>query len=422
MKNTKNAAKPLIGKPLWAVDVLNMVGRGLRSCGVRVGDANAEAIIQQAMKKSGISTIIDDSFREPLDVLVQSANQQSNFSFLGRLSFRAIVTNFVATRLQIDATLAATPEILETPLTQPIFIAALPRTGTTLLHRLFAQDASLRIPQHWEMALPCPPPEKERYATDPRIHKVEQELAVLDRVAPQLKVMHEIGACFPEECILLFANDLISDWFVTLFDLPGYLHWLDQHPLLPVYERHRKQLQLLQYRYSGERWVLKAPAHLRDLTSLMQVYPDAYIIQTHRDPSEVIPSAASLLLACWNVFHENIRSEDIGEPVLEFIGSWVDRSMAAREQAESDPNSRVRFLDVDYKDLVTDPLGTIRNLYAQCDLAWSLPLEHQMMAFFDENRQYKHGKHQYTLDQFGLNKDRVHERFAGYTERFLGQA
>ena len=265
MKTTDKPIKPFIGKFLWAVDVINIAGQVPRSLGIRVGDVYGEKIIEKAMKKSGVAEIIDDSFLEPLDVLVRSANRQSNFSFLGRLVFQEIVTNFVAARLKIDATLAMTPEILKSPVNRPIFIAGLPRTGTTLLHRLFAQDTSLRIPLHWEIARPCPPPENANYATDPRIHEAEQDIAIITCLAPQLKIIHELGASLPEECILLFANDLISDWIVGTFDLPDYGQWLTQQDLRPLYERHKKQLQLLQYRYSGKRWILKEPAHIRKL-------------------------------------------------------------------------------------------------------------------------------------------------------------
>ncbi len=442
MENKQQPSKMISSKPLWIIGMINMIGRLLRSIGMRVGDADTEAIIKKAMKKSEIISIIDYSFREPLDVLVQSANQQPSFSFVGRLSFRNIMIGLVSNRLKIDATLAAFPDIMERPIERPIFIAALPRTGTTILHRLFAQDASLRIPKSWEMLYPCPPPKKETYATDPqiqkveqklarlykivpqinRIHEVEQELARLYKIAPQIKRIHEVGAHLPEECIFLFANDLMGDWFNTVFDLPGYLQWLNQQNLLFMYERHKKQLQVLQYHYPGERWVLKAPAHLRDLPSLMQTYPDAYIIQTHRDPSEVISSVASLEMAFRSVFHDDIRPEEIGQKMLELIGSWIDRSMAAREQAESDPDSQVRFLDINYKYLVTDPIGTIRNFYNQCDLTWSPLVEQQMTAFLEKNRQHKHGKHRYSLEQFGLKKDQVHERFAAYNQRFLGQS
>ncbi len=439
MGNKQKPTKMITSKPVWIMGIINKVGRLLRFIGLKLGDADTETIIKKAMKKSEIVTVLDESFREPLDVLVQSANQQPSLSFLGRLSFRNLMIGLVSNRLKIDATLAAAPGILERPIECPIFIAALPRTGTTILHRLFAQDTSLRIPKTWEMFYPCPPPKKEDDATGTQIQEiehgleklykiipqyqmiqeVEQNLTRIYKIAPQIKKIHEVGAHLPEECIFLFANDLMGDWFNIVFDLPGYREWLNQQNLLYMYKRHKKQLQVLQYHYPDDRWVLKAPAHLRALSPLMLTYPDAYIIQMHRDPSEIIASVASLKMAFWSVFHEDISPEKIGQRMLERIGSWIDRSMAARKQAESDSDSKVRFIDINYKELVTDPIGMIRNLYGQCDLKWSLPVEQQMSEYLEKNCQHKHGKHQYSLEQFGLKKDQVQERFTAYNKRFL---
>ncbi|NVO12346.1 MAG: sulfotransferase, partial [Bacteroidales bacterium] len=285
--------------------------------------------------------------------------------------------------------------------------------------RLFAQDARLRSPQYWEMEHPCPPPEKETYTTDQRIQKVEKKLSMVYRIAPQLKVIHEMGALLPDECLFLFENDLISDALMVKFDLPEYYKWLNGQSLWPVYERHKKQLQLLQYRNRGERWVLKAPGHLRSLRSLMQVYPDACIIHIHRDPIETIPSAASLFMTSWSIFHDKVLPEKVGQFTLDLVGLWIDQAMDDRKQAESNPNSHVRFIDKYYKDLLVDPISTMRDLYDQCGLTWSLSAEQQMNAFLAENRQHKHGKHQYSLEQFGLKEEQVRERFAAYNKRFL---
>ncbi|NVO12226.1 MAG: sulfotransferase, partial [Bacteroidales bacterium] len=287
--------------------------------------------------------------------------------------------------------------------------------------RLFAQDARLRSPQYWEMVYTCPPPEKDTYTTDPRIQKVEKEIDVFYKLCPQFKTIHEVGARLPEECIFLFENDLISDSLNMAFDLPEYYKWLNGQSLRPVYERHKKQLQLLQYRNRGERWVLKAPGHLRSLRSLMQVYPDACIIQTHRDPVETIASATSMGMETLSIFHDKLLPEDVGKKALEWIGFCIDQSMDDREQAESNPNSQVRFFDLYYKDIVADPVGTMRDLYDQCGLAWSSSVEQQMNAFLAENHQHKHGKHQYALEQFGLKEEQINERFASYNKRFFKQ-
>jgi len=418
-KKTESTGEPTGRIANWALQTFNNFGQIFASIGIPMGYANVESILKGSMKRSGVDTIFDDSFIEPLNVLVKNANQQPSFTLSGRLLFRGLLIHRVRNRLQIDATLDANPEILKQPVGQPIFIAALPRTATTLLHRLFAQDSAIRVPLFWEMQYPCPPPEPETSATDPRIARVGRELAIFNHLVSQMKAIHEMGPSFPEECIMLFANDLIGDYFTSLCDLPAYEEWLFGQDFRTLYERHKKQLQLLQYRYPQKRWVLKAPSHLRALRTLAQVYPDACIIQTHRDPGEIVASASSLFATTRSFFHHNIHSETMGKRTLEMLGRMLDQSMADRQQLEQSSNSRVRFVDVKYKDFIKQPIETMRSVYEQCDLAWTSSIEHQITTHLKENRQHKHGKHKYTLEQFGLEKEQVAKRFAAYNKRFL---
>ncbi len=411
--------KTLISKLI--IRTINNIGRIFRSIGIRIGDANSETIVKKAMHNSGISTIIDDSFLKPLDVLVRSANQQPRFKLMGRFIFQANLVNRVSNRLLIDSTFANFPEILEQPINRPIFITGMPRTGTTLVHRLIAQDPKLRSTQYWEMQYPCPPPEKETYATDPRIKKSEQEVEMLNKLCPEFKSIHEFGACMPDECIFLFENDLMSDSLGLVYDLPEYSKWLIEQPMKPFYERHKKQLQLLQFKNPGERWILKSRNHLYSLNPLMQVYPDAFIIQIHRDPLETIASAISLSMASLLLLHDKVDPEKIGLEILEWIGLSIDQAMIERTKAESNPDSKVKFIDIYYKDLVTNPLGQIRLIYDFCDLEWSETVEQKMNTFLSENRQHKHGIHNYTLEQFKLTEGQILERFATYNKRFFKQ-
>lgn len=401
------------------VKIINTVGHIFNALGIRLGESKVDGIITKAKRAAKADRIFDDSFRKPLEVLVRSLNEQPSLSTMGRMALRNILIERVSNRLKIDSFLDAHPDCLEAPIDRPVVIAALPRTGTTILHRLFARDPALRIPLHWEMNFPCPPPEKETYETDPRIRKVKKMQSVLDRLAPEIKMIHEHGAQLPEECIFLFANDLISDFFGILADLPIYRKWLDGQDLHFVYQRHKKQLQILQYRYRGERWVLKAPSHLRSIASLIKVYPDAMIIQTHRNPADIIASTSSLFYAYWSVFHKSIDPQKVGPLVLDMIGTYINQSMVDRDHEEKDPNSAVRFIDVSYKDMVARPIDTLRGIYGQCDLSWSTDLERHLTHFLDKNKQAKFGKHSYTLEQYGLKTDQVQERFALYNARFI---
>ena len=403
----------------FTLDAFNVLGKIFSSMGLKIGKADADFILRKAMKRSGVNTIFDDSFIDPLNLLIKNVNEQTNFKLSGQLLFRGFLIHRVSNRLQIDAALDANPEILKQPVERPIVIAALPRTGTTLLHRLFAQDSALRVPLFWEMQYPCPPPNIEASGIDPRIVQVDKEIAIVNRLVPQFKGIHETGTFLPEECIMLFANDLIGDYFTVFCQLPDYDEWLLRQNFCSLYGRHKKQLQLLQYRHPQKRWVLKAPSHLRALLTLTHTYPDVCIIQTHRDPGEIIASTASLSMTARSFFQYNIRPEIVGKGALEGLGQIIEKSMFDRDQIELNPNSRVRFIDVMYEDIVKNPIETMRSVYAQCDLAWSHSIEQQTMAYLEENRQHRHGKHQHSLEDFGLKKEQVDQRFAAYNKRFL---
>lgn len=403
----------------WIFYLFNTFGERLRKSGRKVGDAHLEYILRKAMKKAGVNTITDDTFIQALRILVNSGNNQSSLMLSGRLLFRGLLIHRVANRLQIDAMLKANPSVIGTSVEKPIFIAALPRTGTTLMHRLFAQDKSLRAPLFWEMQYPCPSQNKQSRFSATRLDRVERELSLLDRFIPRLKSIHEVGANLPEECLMLFANDLISDFFLVFFHLPEYEAWLSKQDLRYVYERHKKQLQLLQLDQPDTTWVLKAPSHLRSLYALSRVYPDARIIQIHRDPSELVASTASLFSEAWSFSHTPNQRGAVGEIVLKRLAHIVNQNLLDRQKMLSDKRHDYLFIDVHYLDLLNNPMDTMRRIYMQCDLPWSFSVEKRMDLFLKGNPQHKHGKHKYTLEQFGLTKQKVTSHFSDYCTHFL---
>jgi hypothetical protein len=351
--------------------------------------------------------------------MVDSINRSPTVTTVGRIFAHHILRHRLCNRLQIEAAISTDPSITAQSVEQPVFIVAPPRSGTTLLHRLLAIDPGNRTPRQWEMDQPVPPPKQESYWNDPRIRRIGRDIAILSWLAPSFKTIHELGADQPEECINLFANDLASIWFLIGFDLPEYCDWLhsstDQKQ---IYRNHRRQLQLLQSRYRCERWVLKAPAHLFGLDGLLKVYPDARIIQTHRDISSCTASVASLFFSMRGAFHEQIDAAALGIEVLELMERWVGKAMRVREQAESDPSSQALFVDVGYHELVRDPLATVRRIYDQLSVRLDKSVEQEMRCFLERNRQNKNGLHRYSLAQFSIADADVRKRLSSYSERF----
>jgi hypothetical protein len=306
------------------------------------------------------------------------------------------------------------PEILAGEIRAPIFILGLPRTGTTILHQLMAQDPATRVPMTWEVHRPWPPPERETYDTDPRIAEVEGHFAGIDRVLPGFKAMHPMGALLPQECVALTAHDFATMIYHTTHNVPGYQAWLERTDLRPVYASHRRQLQYLQWRCPAARWVLKSPGHLWALDALLHEYPDARIIQTHRDPLKVIASLASL------VSHlRSLASDDID--TMAIARDWTVRLAAGLEQAMAVRDAHVpseRTFDVQFRDFVGNEIETVRRIYAHFGLVLSDEAEQRMRRFLAANPKDKHGAHRYTLAAASLDAATERKRYARYIERF----
>jgi len=276
---------------------------------------------------------------------------------------------------------------------------------------LLAQDPAHRVPQVWEVMHPASAAgsESQRKARSAR------ELAWMDRLAPELKLMHPLAAELPQECIAIDSHTLQSQEFQTTHTVPNYQRWYEHQTLLPVYRFHRRFLQWLDWQRPGQRWVLKAPAHLFGLDALLEVYPDAAIVQTHRDPLQVMASLASLGTTLRTAFAESVDPVAVGR---EKARRWGDGLLAAVRARAAGRLPERPFLDIAYADIVADPVATVERIYRHFELDLSDEAEDRMRQFLARNPKDKHGRHRYTLEQFGLNRAAESERFAAYRERF----
>jgi hypothetical protein len=307
------------------------------------------------------------------------------------------------------------PEIAAGAIRAPMFIVGLPRTGTTILHELLAQDPANRVPMTWEVMHPWPPPERESYETDPRIARVEQHFAGVDRLLPGFKAMHPMGAQLPQECVALTAHDFASMVFSTTHRIPGYQAWLERADMGWVYASHRRQLQYLQWRCPAERWVLKSPGHLWALDALVAEYPDAQIIQTHRDPLKVLASLTSLVTLLRSMASDRVDPFAIGIEWSARLAAGLERTMAVRERGLP---REAQVFDLHFADLMRDEIGTVRRLYAHFGLALGAEAESRMRRFLADDPRDKHGAHHYTLAAAGLDPGLERRRYSAYQAHF----
>jgi hypothetical protein len=403
---------PLPPRPL-GLRVFNGVGRALRATGVPLLALDERTLLERAARETGLDDFGAAAFREPLRVLLQSLEQEAHLNLLGRVIARADLTRLLVNRLRMVDARKVHPEIAAGRVERPLFIVGLPRTGTTILHELLAQDPRNRVPMTWEVMHVHPAPERATYESDPRIAAVEKHLAGVDRLIPNFKSMHPMGARLPQECVALTAHDFASMLFTTTHTLPSYQAWLDRADLRWVYASHRRQLQYLQWRCPAERWALKSPGHLWALDALLAEYPDACIVQAHRDPLRVIASLASLVTHLRSMASDAVDRVAIGAEWTANLAAGLAHTTAVRARL---PAGRV--FDMHFQDFIRDEIAMVRRIYAHAGWELQPDAEVRMRRFLAANPKDKHGAHRYTLADAGLDVAAERARYRAYQDEY----
>jgi Sulfotransferase family len=384
--------------------------------GRRLVALDADRLVAAGRRRAGGQEFEDTAFLEGLYRLVRSLTTEAHPNLLGRIAARESIVGHLANRLLLERDRRQHPEIAAEQIRRPIVITGLPRSGSTLLHGLLAQDAANRVPQTWETLRPSPPPERSTYDRDARIASADRDLRWFQGLVPQFKKIHPVGARLPEECTVILSHSFLSSQFCIMYVVPSYQTWMRVQDLVPAYQLHRRFLQQLQWRCRGDRWVLKAPGHLPTLRELCAVYPDVGLIMTHREPLEVLPSEASLHTVLRQAFSDAVDPTVVGREVTELTVDEIRLGLQARDDGCAAPE---RVVDVRYRDLVKDPIAIVRSIYARFDLPLTSDAEARMRQFVAETPKDRHGAHVYSLAQFGLSHDEEWERYRAYRERFL---
>lgn len=377
-----------------------------------------EPLLEAATQQTGLSDFGDPAFRDPLVVLLDSIDRDAALNGLGEMAAPAMIQESLVNRLQLVDTWKRHPEIGDGQIRRPIVIVGLSRTGTTALHALLAADPAHRTPLSWEVAFPCPPPEPAIHADDPRIVQTDDRIAMLHRIIPEFQAIHPQGAREPQECVAITAYEFMSVQFTSTFRLDAYWNYLEaQGPArwAGVYGFHRRFLQHLQWKCPGERWVLKSPGHLWSLDALLDAYPDAVIVQTHRHPAEVMASTASLHAVLRSAYSDDIQPTAIGAEILRHFSRAIEQATRVRAQR---PRDAQRFIDVYFRDFLADPLACAGRLYEQLGLPYTDAVRTRLREHAAANPKDRHGTHTYTLAEFGLTGDAVFEACRDYCERF----
>ena len=374
-------------------------------------------LMTRAQSETGLGDWGDDDFREPFRLLVKSLNQEAVLSEIGRARVHQWLMTRLTQRLKLLEDRRCIPAIADEKIVQPIFILGLPRAGTTFLHTLMGQNPDMMVPLHWQLINPSPPPCDPSIDHQPAIKWTQDMLAFQGWLDPKLQKMHFSDASLPEEDFLAFELSMVSMSFFGFFDVPGYASTVfKSDDFGAAYRWHKYVMQALQYKGSAKRIVLKAPEHTMHLDMLFKTYPDAIIVQCHRDPAKVMGSTMSLLSEMRRRYTD--REQSAGADVADrYVRSYA-RSFRRCMELRDDPRFADRFIDVHYRDLEADPVLQVERVYAHAGLDFTDPVAQRVAEWASSNRKGAHGKHRYPVEGFGLTPAGVHDIFADYMRRF----
>ncbi|MGH2793382.1 MAG: sulfotransferase family protein [Actinomycetota bacterium] len=377
---------------------------------------DADRLVEQAREATGLSDLGEDTWREGLDRLLWSLREEAALSDLGVVVVQTEMVSYLTRRLGIVDEHRRVPYNAAADVTPPIVIIGQARTGTTILFELLGQDPEHRVPLSWEVDLPTPPPEPENYETDPRIEQAQAFVDASETLIPGFLAMHPIGARLGQECVRITGGDFRSLIFCTQYRIPSYGRWvLHEADMAPAYRYHRLYLQHLQSRHRKPRWVLKSPAHLWCLGALLHEYPDALLVQTHRDPLKIIASVSSLQAKLRTLASSDVQLPEIANEWADYILLGLERGIDAREDKTVRPD---RVVDVQFRDFMADPFATIHAIYERLGLSLSTEAERHMRDYLAANPSDKHGAHSYSFADTGLDAGDLRARAKRYQEYF----
>jgi hypothetical protein len=373
-----------------------------------------DRLVETACTETGHNDFGGDQWQPGLHRFIDGLIHEARLSPIGVEIAYADIMRALKNRLNVMAWRTAHPEVAAQPVARPIFIIGQPRTGTTILYDLLCQDPQLRAPLTWEVDEPCPAPQLDSYRTDPRIAQVQATIEAAELIMPGFLAFHPMGALLGQECVRITASEFTSMILPFQYRIPSFQQWwLHESDQTAAYRFHRIFLQHLQSGVPGQ-WLLKSPGHLWHLDQLLAEYPDAMIVQTHRDPLNVISSIAALMHHLRKMSSAESDLAECAAQSVEEITIGLAREMELRDSGVI-PDDRI--IDVRFSDFMGDPWSTIRRIYHRLDRELPAETEQAMRDFLAAHPGDGGGK-RYTWSDTGLDAGEVRERVRAYQDRY----
>ena len=376
---------------------------------------NADEIIDQAKSETGLSDLGEPLFLEGLNRLIDSINNEANLNEIGIQAQPIRIQGLLSNRLRFEEDLKKFPEILDQQIIAPIVIVGLPRTGSTMTHRLLASDPNHTAMLWWEGRYPALLPGEKPGDIEARMELGKAEVDAVVAASPEALDIHPWDYKGADEEILLLEHNFLSTVPESFMALPSYSEWIEEQDHTLAYEDLKKFIQYLQWQNPGrekKRWVLKSPHHLGFIDKMISVFPDAKIIQTHRDPIKTVPSFCSM---CANLFEPLTTNFD-----KVFIGKhWSNKLTRALNHcmniSEQHPDN---FLDLEFLNMIKDPIDEMKKIYEFIGESFGEITEVAMEAWREENK-HEMGAHKYSLEEYDLTESQINDNFAKYQQKYI---
>lgn len=421
--HTQSAAVPLQRQEIEITDLVDPVLTPfqidlMQRAAAAPVELSVSAVLDAARSLTGLTDFGSEDFLPRLDLWLQSIREDGGLTALGRAGLFQDCVRHAANRLRIEDLVKRHPEILDIPIDRPIIVLGLPRSGTTHLLNLMGADTRLRSLPYWESIAPVPSAgdqlDIDEGKPDPRLLRCQEGWEQFDPLLPLLKNMHEMSPLHVHEENELQGADF-SNYNIEWMSRP--YRWRDHYlstDQTPHYRYMKKVLQVLTWQKGPNRWVLKSPQHLENLLPLINTFPDATVVMTHRDPVAVIQSAITMI-----AYGDRVRRHSI-EP-QETARYWIDRiehllRCCVRDHDKLPAKQR---LDVMFHEVTADGNKVINDIYAMADVALTEQAQRQFSTYLRDNPRGKYGQVRYRLkEDFGIDPAQLRKRFQFYFDRF----
>jgi hypothetical protein len=397
-------------RPQLPVRLFNGFGALLEKSRIPSTRISAADLIETAKRRSDLDDFGEGDFFEALSRLLESCQDEARLNLIGKIALKTDVLETLCARLQMERDRQLYPDITRQEIREPLFIVGLPRSGTSVLHRLLGADPEHRSPLMWEVRAPSPPTRGDEKR---RIQRTKQSCNFFNWLVPTFRYAHTVGAEVPQECVSLMTPTFLSDQFDAMYYVPSYRNWFFRQDLRPAYEYHLRFLQHLQFRRAARRWILKAPTHMFAMPALLSVYPDALFVQTHRTPIDAMASVSSLVTILRSAFSDAVDPFIVCREAIDYWSETVDKFLSERDRLAGK-----RICDIQYDEIRREPVGAVRRIYEYFGWTLSREAEQRMRGLVASQAERQSANHRYDLSQFGSSAQEVLSVFATYCQRF----